>query len=125
MFNIIYYQQKIDDNTMPSLKLYNELLNNNLVNMPAIFADQCISGINKNIPIFNSYYLRHHFHKNYILCDIQDYDILKSYLIRSPHESIVIYNALFHDPATIDSKLRLSSETNILSYVKEHCHESV
>jgi len=110
MFNIVLFQQIINDEYGLAYKVYKDLCSRDLIDKPVIYTDNYTINIDVNFPIFNAYYLRQHFHKNTIMVDYQDYKYIPKYL---QSNCIVIFNPITQSPGDITCKLLLSSEDNI------------
>lgn len=91
MFSLVNFQQQILDEFSPAYRIYLELIDNDLVSYPTIFTDKNAALQNKNIPVFDTFYMRHQFHDFNILTDLQDFKFIQSYL---QPKTIVVYNEL-------------------------------
>lgn len=116
MFNIVNFQQEINDEFSPSYKIYKRLYLENLLECPVIYTD-FYKFRPDTIPIFPTFYIRENFNKKYILVDYQDYTYIPQYLRRS---CIVVYNELFHDQSNIsDCYLKIELESDAIKIIKE------
>lgn len=116
MFNIVNFQQQIEDEFSPSYKIYKQLHSENLLLCPVIYTDSYRFRPD-NIAIFPTFYIRENFRKKYILVDYKDYIYMSSYLKKS---CIVIYNELFHNPDNIKNcHLIIEIESDAIKIIKE------
>lgn len=91
MYNIVYFEKNIIDESSKALKIYLKAINNNLISNPIIFCDK-YKIIIDNIPIFHTYYIKNIFHKLYILTNKYDTEYLVSMGLDS--NIIVVYDSI-------------------------------
>jgi hypothetical protein len=70
--NIECFIQFMGDKINETYKIYDMLIKENLIESPLIYTDNYKLCIDKNIPVFSTYYIRHHFYKNFLLLDVKD-----------------------------------------------------
>lgn len=104
MSKLIYFKPIITDEPSPAYNIYIECIDNHLIDNPYVFTDRVDTNKNFNIPVFHTYYLRHHFFDMIALIDIDDIYHIK---IIKNLKYIVIYNKKFH-------KLDHISDTNLV-----------
>ena len=116
MFNIVNFQQQIEDDFSPSYKIYKQLHSENLLLCPIIYTDSYRFRPD-NIAVFPTFYIREDFRKKYILVDYKDYIYIPSCLKPS---SIVVYNQLFHNLDHIKGcHLTIEIESDAIKIIKE------
>lgn len=82
------FQQILNNSDSYSYKVYNELIDADIVISPAIYTDKNLMLLN-NIPIFSTFYIRETYHKKYILVDYENAKYLNKFL---QNQCIVIYD---------------------------------
>lgn len=118
MYNIVYFKSILTDEPSPAYNLYKAAIDNKLISTPCIFTDQIHTTSNFDIPVFHSFYLKHHFYDKYILLDIDDIKYID--LISRSENYIIVYNKKFHTIDTVQNvKLAIDINDNGIDKIKE------
>jgi hypothetical protein len=90
MLNLSLFIQNIKNELPKIYQIYSELIDKDLIVSPIIYTDHCDLFIDKNIPVFSSFYMRHHFGKNLLLLvDHKDLEYVPVYI---KSRCVVMYN---------------------------------
>lgn len=111
MSNLVLFKTSIVDRSSYALTAYLNLYKNDIIENPIIFSDYCDIDLDSNIPVFNAYFLRHHFFKHSILLDFDDIKYLNNL---QNHKCIVLCNELPNNKLSDNHVYVLIEEQNII-----------
>ena len=106
--NLVLFKRQISSVENHSVQVYLRLYKEKILTSPLIFTDEDNVFIHNLIPIFHTYYIRQHFHKKYILLDMED----EKHVPESIDESqlLILHHDLIYDNDLIQ---KLQEATNV------------
>lgn len=118
MFDIKLFQLNLNNTLSQTYLVYKKLCDEGIAFAPAIYTDKNLSShLDKNIPVFSSFYMRNSFNKDYILVDYLDYIHIPSYL---RYKCIVVCDSTNDvDEILENSFVYLDKTDDLVSIIKE------